>query len=667
MVPAIVRLGSRGSQLARVQVDEALQALRSVLPEETTFQVEWLNTPGDRDKITPLSADTVPEDYFTRDLDEALRRREIDVTVNSAKDLPQPMPPDLCVAALLPAKEIRDALVFRRDLPADRPPRVVGTSSPRRADGARILYPDMEERDIRGDVPNRLEQLDRGAYDAVIVAACALERLGLADRISEYIPADPAPQQGRLALVCRASDRTLIECLRPLDVRRRAGLVALVGCPADPAMIPDRIRLYLDQADVILHDRLVPDSVIQRAGDRAECVGKTGGRHSIPQSEINRRMLMEAEKGRLVVRLQGGDPGIFGHLGEELEFLNAWNIRVDVVPALSAAQVAAARGRAALTHRHRGRSISFVTGHQAPDLPPPPLPGPDTGNLSVYMGVHNRREVRDRLLQAGWPPHTPVLIGERLGSPDEQTYPCSLDDLPDVDVRAPAVLLVGIQTTGESPLTLFTGTHPELFLKYGPLLHWPMITLEPEPLEARAAALARLLPTVDGILFPSRIAVECLVEALLDLGDVRLLAGKSLLAVGPTTAHALQQQGLRADLAATSLHGVRDLAAHITEPLQGKYLYPCSDAAPLSQRTAFLANFGIALHPEIFYRNHPSPPLPLPRQPFHRVLFTSSSTAHTYFERYPQELHADRDWIAVGPSTLATLESMHLHAELLRP
>jgi uroporphyrinogen-III synthase len=283
------------------------------------------------------------------------------------------------------------------------------------------------------------------------------------------------------------------------------------------------------------------------------------------------------------------------------------------------------------------------------------------------MGVQHRKELRERLLQAGWAPDTPVLIGERLGYPDEQTYPCRLEQLPDLPVQTPAVLLVGIQSAGESPVTLFTGTHPEYFLKHGPLLHWPMITLEPVPLQTRAATLARWLPAVDGILFPSRVAVTCFLEALLDVGDTRQLAGKYLLAVGPSTADTLAQHGLRADLAAHALQGVRDLATRIPDSLQGTYLYPCSDAAPTTQRTAFLADFGITLIPEVFYQNQPAPPLPLPKQPFHRVLFTSSSTAQTYFDRYPDERHANRTWLAVGPSTLETLQSLHLPAEILPP
>lgn len=666
MVPPTLRLGSRSSRLARIQVEEAQAVLKPVSPEGCRFEAIHLNSPGDRDKSTPLTSPSIPQDYFTRDLDEALRRKEIDLAIHSAKDLPAPIPTDLCLAALLPARDIRDALVFRRDWPVETPPKTVGTSSPRRADGARILYPDIEDQDIRGDVPGRLEQLDHGDYDAVIVAACALERLGLANRITEYLPADPAPQQGRLALVCRADDRNLIDSLRTLDVRRTAGLIALVGCPADPAMMPDRVRLYLDQADVVLHDRLVPDTIVASLGDRAQSVGKTGGKHAIPQSEINRRMLLEAEQGRLVVRLQGGDPGIFGHLGEELAFLNDWNIRVDVIPALSAAQVAAARARAALTHRHQGRSVSFVSGHSAEDREATPFPGPDGGNLAVYMGVRNRVEVQQRLTDAGWAPTSPVLVGQRIGYEDEQTFPCTLDQLPMVEIDAPAVFLVGMTSSAISATTLFVGTHPEHFLNHGPLLHWPMIRLEPEPLPIRTAALDQDLASVDGILFPSRYAVPAMVEALLVTGDIRRLAGKSLLAVGPTTTRELGRYGLKPDLAAASLRGVRDLAEHLTDSLRGRYLYPCSNAAPRERRAAFLAEFGIELVPRVFYTNRPTPARPLPRQPFGRVLFTSSSTVRTYFERYPEERKADRVWLAVGPSTLETLVDLGLEADLLR-
>jgi uroporphyrinogen III methyltransferase/synthase len=368
-----------------------------------------------------------------------------------------------------------------------------------------------------------------------------------------------------------------------------------------------------------------------------------------------------------VVRLQGGDPGLFGHLGEELEFLDAWNIRSDVVTAPTAAQVLAAHGGAALTHRRRGRSVTFLSGHAAAGAETVRYPGPQEGNLALYMPVTNRAEITRNLRNAGWPDDAPILVGQRLGSRDETISRLVLRELPAIEVAPPAVMLIGPEIRGRTRTTLFVGTNPDHFLNHGPLIHWPLIKLVATPLRERARLLTERLHEFDGLLFPSRFAVPCLVDGLHAAGlDVRALAGKKLLAVGPATARELKAVGLVADLAADSLGGVRDLVQKLTDAYRGRYLYPCSDASPAEQRTAAMRPHGIELEPVVFYRNRPMPFRNLPNTPFDRVLFTSSSTAREYFTHYPDETKATRTWVAVGPSTLEYLESMGLQAELLQ-
>ncbi len=307
---------SRASELARIQVGEALEQLRPFLPTNTSFVPLVLPTPGDTNLKTPLTDPSIPDDFFTRDLDEALLQGQADLAIHSAKDLPQRLRDGLVIAALLPAKDIRDALVFREDAPADFAPRVLGTSSPRRSDALKTLYPSASLKAIRGTIGQRIAQLDQGDFDAVVIAACALQRLGLQQRIRAYLPYESAPQQGRLAIVVRADRKDLLNACRQIDVRRTAGLVALVGCPADPALLSERARRYIARADIILHDRLIPDEILEKIQDRAEPVGKMGGKKLVEQHDIHRRLLEEAEKGKLVVRLHGGDPCIYGHLSE---------------------------------------------------------------------------------------------------------------------------------------------------------------------------------------------------------------------------------------------------------------------------------------------------------------------------------------------------------------
>ncbi len=657
-------VATRQSPLALAQVEEVRPLLLAAWPAGTRLVVAAQTTPGDRDLATALGDPAVPQDFFTRDLDEALLEGRADLAVHSAKDLPQTPVPGLCVAALLPARDIREALVVRHGL-TEADLRTIGTSSPRRSAGLQARYPHATLKPLRGTIQQRLLQLDAGDYDALVVAACALERLGLAGRIHAYLPFEPLPQQGRLALVVKADRRDLIEALRELDVRRKAGLVALVGCPADPALLTRRAATYLREADVVLHDRLIPEEVLAGLKARLIPVGKTGGGPSTSQLDIHRTLLHEAEKGHLVVRLHGGDPGIYGHLGEETQFLTDWNLRCDVVPAVTAAQIAAARARAPLTHRGDGHRVTLVTARPGAGLEEAPFPGPEAGNLAVYMGVQSAGRVVASLQAAGWADDTPVVIGERLGYADEQIRHVRLDGLAAMDVDTPAVFLVGMRSFPGQQFTLFTGTDPDHFLRHGPLLHCPMIELASRPLAERCQKLAEGLASCAGLLFPSRFAVHSFMEALLAGGDARDLGGKRLLAVGPATEAALLGYGLRADGAADNLGGVRALSRQLGPDFRGRYLYPCSDASPQAERIAGLRAHGLELVPTVFYENRETAAQPLPRLPFDRVLFTSTSTVHAYFGRYPGERERRRTWLAVGPSTLKALQDLGLEADSL--
>ena len=333
------------------------------------------------------------------------------------------MHPELTVAVITP-HETFETLWSGKGFDEQRTPKIIGTSSPQRIEQIRRLYPDITAKPIRGAIHARLEQLDAGKYDAVIIAACALQRLGITERIGRFLPYDPAPQQGRLAVVVKQSNQKLISILSQLDVRRNAGLVASIGCPADPSMMSDRVRSYLEAADIILHDRLIPQEILDLYTDKLESVGKTGHQPSLPQSEIHYR-LQQAEKGKGSSR----DPGILGHLGETLSFLADWNIRAEVVPAVSASQVAAARAKTSLTHRDAGRSITFLTGHSLDQDPNFPVPGPHQGHLAVYMGISQIATLQTRLTSAGWPLETSVIIGERLGYKDERILTTSIENM----------------------------------------------------------------------------------------------------------------------------------------------------------------------------------------------------------------------------------------------
>lgn len=232
-----IRVAARASPLSRAQTDEALRLLRDALPTGTEFEVFHLDTPGDRDKRTPLSDPSIPDDFFTRDLDKVVQDGCCDLTVHSAKDLPKRTPAGLAVAALLPCRDSRDAVVLRPGVVSPADARSVGTSSPRRDAAVRTLCPAAVPRPLRGTIDERIAALDRDDFDAIVVAACALERLGLAGRIAAYVPGETTPLQGHLALVTRADDDRLVGALRPLDFRRHL-FDAPASDPAAPAHAP---------------------------------------------------------------------------------------------------------------------------------------------------------------------------------------------------------------------------------------------------------------------------------------------------------------------------------------------------------------------------------------------------------------------------------------------
>jgi len=283
----------------------------------------------------------------------------------------------------------------------------------------------------------------------------------------------------------------------------------------------------------------------------------------------------------------------------------------------------------------------------------------------VYMGTREVAAISDQLVASGWPPDTAVIAGERLGYDDEQIVRTTLNAIGKLEPRSPTVFLLGARPFPETPATLFVGSDTEGFLRHGPLIHFPLLHLVPLSLEDRAAKLRDVFPSVRGMIFPSRFAVRAFMEAVLQNGDARSLAGKTILAVGPATADELSQFGIRADGAANDLGGVQSLSRELTVDCRGRFLYPCSDLSPQGDRVAALKAHGIELVPSVFYRNEPLPARPLPRLPFSRVLFTSSSTVERYFKEYPGELKAARTWLAVGPSTLRTLEKLGLEADVI--
>lgn len=216
-----LRVGTRGSKLALTQTDGVIAALRGANPPLTIERV-IVQTEGDRRRRASLLA-IGGQGVFTRELELALLDGEIDVAVHSLKDLPSTLPPGLCLAATPPREDARDVLVTRDGTPLAALPEgaVVGTGSLRRRAQLLALRPDLVMKDIRGNVDTRLNKLTSGDYDALVLAAAGLNRLGWLARLPvEFLPLDsllPAPAQGILGLECRADDLGTLAAVAPIS------------------------------------------------------------------------------------------------------------------------------------------------------------------------------------------------------------------------------------------------------------------------------------------------------------------------------------------------------------------------------------------------------------------------------------------------------------------
>lgn len=224
------RIGSRISPLALRQVDEVIKVLKGFY-SEIEYKIIGIETYGDKDKVTPIS-EIEKSDFFTREIDEALLKGEIDFAVHSAKDLPDKIPEGLIIAAITKPLDPSDALISKNNLTIDKLPfgAKIAASSLRRKIQLKKYRNDFQIVDIRGNINERLKKLDkgistgespdRGELDAIIVATCALVRLGLENRITQRIPLDiltPHPLQGSLAIETKKDNKKLIDMLKVLN------------------------------------------------------------------------------------------------------------------------------------------------------------------------------------------------------------------------------------------------------------------------------------------------------------------------------------------------------------------------------------------------------------------------------------------------------------------
>jgi uroporphyrin-III C-methyltransferase/precorrin-2 dehydrogenase/sirohydrochlorin ferrochelatase len=307
-------------------------------------------------------------------------------------------------------------------------------------------------------VRERLETLIDGSYGQL---AGLLERWRgrIKARLPEVTPRRrfyEAVVRGNVADLVRSQDVAAaeIELARTLQAGEapRRGSVVLVGAgPGDAGLLTLHALRALQEADVILHDRLVSDDVLNLARRDADriCVGKMARGHSVSQGRIHELLLEQAQLGRRVVRLKGGDPFIFGRGGEELEFLRAHGIPFEVVPGITAAAACGAYAGIPLTHREHAQSVRFVTAHcgESIDTLDWAALAQERHTVALYMGVAGLDRIAERLIAHGRAAATPVAIVENGSRPGQRVILATLAELGEAGrasaVASPALVIVG--------------------------------------------------------------------------------------------------------------------------------------------------------------------------------------------------------------------------------
>lgn len=643
-----IRIGCRPSRLATIQVEEVAKLLEEC-GLRLQYHVTTFKTAGDRDKSTPLTAD-ISDDFFTDSIDQALLKGTIDVAVHSAKDLPAVLHPGLEIVALTPCLENTDAWVS--PVPFDRlPPKAkVGTSSFLRQESIKSLRPDVKLVSVRGTIQERLELINNKKVNGVIIASCALKRLGLGHLIQDIFPWEGTALQGQLAVVCRRDRAEFKKIFQCLDVRRSYGKVFLVGAgPGDKELITLKAIEALKKADCVFYDYLVDPGLLKFAPNAEHVyVGKRKGAHALSQTELSRQLRLKAMTGQCVVRLKGGDPLIFGRGADEITYLRSYHIQTEVIPGVSSATGIPSLLGIPLTARGVSSSVSFVSAHgedeksHARNI----IRIPDTETVVFFMGLSKLSEIIKAFVRKGWPADTPVAIISKGTRRDQLVVTGTLatieKDVRQNPLKPPALIIVGKTVDFYRPaLTqkniLFLGTHPQEYRSLGHLIHWPMIRISPVAFNrAQKEKLRGLVSYSDILLLTSEYAVEYFFNILSDVDQKHLsIQDKSFAVIGEHTAQALLDRGVHPTWIAceeTSEGMFKELKKRVA--LKGKTIFfPRSSLSNPFLKTE-LTKAGAKVHEIAVYQNTKPARRPLPGVEIESVIFTSPSTVTNFLKDY---------------------------------
>ncbi|MDH5297397.1 MAG: uroporphyrinogen-III C-methyltransferase [Desulfobulbaceae bacterium] len=474
----------------------------------------------------------------------------------------------------------------------------------------------------------------------------------------------------------------------------RPGKVYLIGAgPGDPTLITVKGLELLKRAEVLVYDYLASPKLLKYVPKDAKLIyaGKKGGvHHAHTQEEINQMLVDHARAGRVVVRLKGGDPFIFGRGGEEIEELAKYGIAFEVVPGVTSASAAATYAGVPITHREYTSSVAFVTGHEDPTKENSNIAweklATGVGTLIFYMGIKNLPSITENLIKHGRDPQTPVAVVRWASTPIQKSVVGTLTDIAQVvkqeNIQPPALVVVGevvklrdtINWFEKRPLfgkrILVTRTREQasdlvrlLEDQGADCVEGATIAMEPpDSWDELDAALDRI-GDYQWLVFSSINAIRYFFERLHARGmDSRDLKGPKVAAVGVATAEALRDYGIRADLIPREFTGDGLAESLVAQGVNGaRVLIPRAKKAreilPETLREHGALADVVTVYQNVRPRDYEMVRQELAEGGIHMVTFTSSSTVTNFLEM----LGADRDrllagvtFAAIGPITAKT-------------
>ena len=482
---------------------------------------------------------------------------------------------------------------------------------------------------------------------------------------------------------------------------QKKGRVALIGAgPGDPGLITVRGQQLLREAQVIVYDYLAAPRLLQLARPDAELiyVGKKAGAHTLPQGQISQLLLDKAQEGKLVARLKGGDPFVFGRGGEEALALAQAGIDFEVVPGVTAAIAASAYAGIPVTDRRYASQFAMITGHEDADRTDEshidwPLLGRWRGTLTFYMGVKNLLLICANLQEHGMTPDTPAGLIRCGTTPRQQTLIGTVATLPELarkqNFSPPAIIIVGNVIKLRKNLSWFedrplfgrrivvtraraqaSELSDHLTQLGAEVLEFPTIRIEPPASPEPLRQAIRQLSQYDWIIFTSVNSVESFFEHLYAAGrDGRHFSSANVCAIGPATAQRLRAFGIIADLVPEEYvaGSIIDSLSSSGEVSGRRILLPRADIARPDLPTA-LKKLGATVDEITAYRtvpeNAPKDDIidALEQDSIDWITFTSSSTVRNFFDQIDAKLLTGKKLrlASIGPITSATIKENNL-------